>query len=160
MRKGWLKVVRNMRVADAVLGVLCRARASRDTLAKSAFSAGIRACLSTPLRRRSPRRWPPRSRALSHGTAIIKPLTLLYRVINLNITTHVSRSFGPADLSQRGFDDVTERPRGSSPAGRNVHLERRDAPRRRQPGSPSDKENYSALLCVIFPSNRDSSRFY
>lgn len=32
--------------------------------------------------------------------AIIKPLTLLYRVINLNITTHVSRSFGSSDLSR------------------------------------------------------------
>jgi len=30
---------------------------------------------------------------------IMKPLTLLYRAINLNITTCVSRSFGLSDLS-------------------------------------------------------------
>lgn len=78
---------------------------SRDTYANSAFIAGIRACLRDGRRH---------GLALSHETAIIKPLTLLYRVINLNITTHVSQSFGPADLSQQGFHDVTER-RGLSP---------------------------------------------
>lgn len=78
---------------------------SRDTYANSAFIAGIRACLRDGRRH---------GLALSHETAIIKPLTLLYRVINLNITTRVSRSFGPADLSQQGFRDVTER-RGLSP---------------------------------------------
>lgn len=40
-------------------------------------------------------------------TAIMKPLTLLYRAINLNITTRVSRSFGFSDLSPGEDRDVT-----------------------------------------------------
>lgn len=39
--------------------------------------------------------------------AIMKPLTLLYRAINLNITTRVSRSFGLSDLSPGEDRDVT-----------------------------------------------------
>lgn len=34
------------------------------------------------------------------GTAIVKPLTLLRRIINLSITTHVPRSFDFPDLSR------------------------------------------------------------
>lgn len=45
------------------------------------------------------------------GTAVIKPLTLLYRVINLNITTHVSRVSALLIYRSRGFHDVTERRR-------------------------------------------------
>lgn len=39
--------------------------------------------------------------------AIMKPLTLLYRAINLNITTRVSRNFGLSDLSPGEDRDVT-----------------------------------------------------
>lgn len=42
------------------------------------------------------------------GTAVIKPLTLLYRVINLNITTHVSRVSALLIYRSRRFRDVTE----------------------------------------------------
>lgn len=48
---------------------------------------------------------------LPRGTAVIKPLTLLYRVINLNITTHVSRVSALLIYRSRGFHDVTERRR-------------------------------------------------